>query len=287
MTTRAASFVPALLLAFSLTATGSRAASVPLEPILSVTPDVPQAALDAGFAGKVVLQLRVAPAGYVDSVRVTSGDARLRAAALAAARWHIYAPQSSPVWTSLTIAIDGATESEPLNPDVVALAQEAEAAGDWRNALDAWTGALARLGTHPSLLNEWAIREHAVRAARHVKPYPPAPGDTQTGARGARIHQARVVARVQHEDLVGIFDNTVRVAPWWGEPYLWRAASLTGCGRSREAVRSLRFYLMCNPDSAGTAVANLAMTSISAGDSLIACEMLKKHAQVFSPEKSR
>lgn len=285
MTTRAASFVPALLATLLLGAAAPAGASAPLEPVLRVNAGVPQPALDAGLKGKVVLQVRVARAGYVDSVRVTSGDARLRAAASSAARWTMYSPQPASVWTPLTYDFDGTVEAEPLQPDLLAMAHDAEAAGDWRNVLDAWTGALARLGSHPALANEWAIREQVVRAAKHMKPYPVAPGDTQGSARGSRSHQERVVARAQHEDLVVAFDKALKDAPWWGEPYLWRAASLAGCGRSTEAVRSVRFYLGCNPDSAGTALAHRALALFASGDSLMASETIKKHALRFNKDE--
>lgn len=283
--TRAALAVPALALLLMSGSPGfavAAAPAAPLEPVLRVAADVPQAALDAQFAGKVALSVRVTPAGYVDSVRVLSGDTRLRAAAVAAARWHVYAPQKTSAWTPLTIAIDGAVEYEPINPDVLTLAREAEEAGDWNNALFAWTGALARLGTHPSLTNEWALREHTLRAAQHLKPIPQAPGETQGTARSGRVQQERVIARVQHEDVVRIFDTVLRTTPWWGDPYLWRASSLAGCGRSAEAVRSLRFFLLTEPDSAGRWLATQALAQLTAGDSLGASELIKKRAQSFN-----
>lgn len=292
--TRAALLVLALALAASVsnatTAAPHRAAAgapatVELTPVLRPAADVPQAAIDAKLSGKVELALRVTRAGYVDSVRVLSGDSRLRTAASDVARWCIYAPLSEPAWTHLTVEIDGAVEPEPLNPDVIAMAREAEGTKDWNNALAAWTGALQRLGSHPSLANEWALREHALHVSRQLKPVPPAPGEMQGNARGARTQQERVVARGQHEDIVGIFDNVLRTAPWWIDPYLWRASSLAGCGRRAEAVRSLRFYLLGAPDSAGTWLATTALAQLAAGDSLGASELIKKRAQSFNVDK--
>lgn len=259
--------------------------TVALTPVLRPPVDVPQAALDAQLKGTVTLLVRVTRPGYVDSVRVLTGDARLRTAASDVARWCVYVPQAAPVWTTLAVTVDGRVEPEPLNPDVLAIAREAEGAKDWNNALAAWTGALQRLGTHPSLANEWALREHALRASRQIKPVPQAPGETQGNARGARTQQERVVARGQHEDLVGIFDTVLKTAPWWSDPYLWRASSLAGCGRSAEAVRSLRFYLLGSPDSAGTWLATTALAQIAAGDTLGASELIKKRAQSFNVDK--
>lgn len=262
--------------------------TVALTPVLQPAVDVPQAALDAQLSGTVTMLVRVTRAGYVDSVRVLTGDPRLRTAATDVARWCVYAPQApqaEPVWTTLAVTVNGKIEPEPLNPDVIAIAREAERAKDWNNALAAWTGALQRLGTHPSLANEWALREHALRASRQMKPIPQAPGETQGNARGARTQQERVVARGQHEDVVGIFDTVLKTAPWWIDPYLWRASSLAGCGRSAEAVRSLRFYLLGAPDSAGTWLATTALAQIAAGDTLGASELIKKRAQSFNVDK--
>ncbi|MBI5168152.1 MAG: hypothetical protein HZA61_01555 [Candidatus Eisenbacteria bacterium] len=286
-----------LVLSLALFASGAAAATKPaaaaaklpptvaLAPVLQPPADVPQAALDAQLKGTVTLLAHVTRPGYVDSVRVLSGDARLRETATAVARWCVYAPQAAPVWTTLTVTVDGKVEPEPLNPDVLAIAREAEGAKDWNNALAAWTGALQRLGTHPSLTNEWALREHALRTSRQLHPVPQAPGDTQGNARGARTQQERVVARGQHEDVVGIFDTVLKTAPWWSDPYLWRASSLAGCGRSAEAVRSLRFYLLGAPDSAGTWLATTALAQIAAGDTLGASELIKKRAQSFNVDK--
>ncbi len=266
-------------------ATAKLPPTVALTPVLQPAADVPQAALDAQLKGAVQLLVHVTRPGYVDSVRVLSGDARLRIAAADVARWCVYAPQAAPVWTTLSVTVDGAVEPEPLNPDVLAIAREAERAKDWSNALAAWTGALQRLGTHPSLANEWALREHALRVSRQMTPVPQAPGDTQGNARGARTQQERVIARGQHEDVVGIFDTVLKTAPWWSDPYLWRASSLAGCGRSAEAVRSLRFYLLGAPDSAGTWLATTALAQLASGDSLGASELIKKRAQSFNVDR--
>ena len=72
-------------------------ATVALTPVLQPAADVPQAALDAQLKGTVTLLVRVTRPGYVDSVRVLTGDARLRESAAAVARWCVYAPQA-PNW---------------------------------------------------------------------------------------------------------------------------------------------------------------------------------------------
>ena len=288
MKTRAALFTLACALAATVAGAATSAPSAPhavaLTPVLAVTPDVPQAALDAQLSGRVALLVRVNAAGLVDSVRVTSGDPRLRAAATDAARWTVFAPQPAPVWSALSVTIDGRQEAEPLNPDVLTLAREAEAAKDWPNALAAWTGALQRLGTHPSLANDWAIREHTLRVAARFPVMPGVPGETAGLARGARIEQERAVASAKHADLVAAWDKALVVAPWWADVYLWRAGSLAACGRSAEARRSLRFYQLGAADSTGRWLASTALRMLAAGDSLGASELIKKRAQTFNPD---
>lgn len=287
MKTRAALSTLALVLAAALAlAARIGATSMPPQPVLAVAPDVPQAALDARFAGRLMLQLHVNRLGLVDSVRVKTGDARLHAAAIDAARWAVYEPGQPPFWTTLAMQIDGKVEAEPLNPDVLAMAREAELANDWANALVAWTGALQRLGTHPSLTNEWSLREHALRVASHFKTMPGVPGETAALARGARTAQERAVASAKHADLVASWDKVLAVAPWWTDVYLWRAGSLAACGRSAEARRSLKFYQLGPADSTGRWLAATALQMLAAGDSLGASELIKKRAQSFNTDAS-
>lgn len=286
MNARAALLGLGLALALcAVPATSARGATLPvLEPVLTVAPDVPQAALDAQLAGRVVLSVLVSRVGLVDSVTVTSGDARLRTAAIDAARWTVFEPQSAPVWTTLTVSIDGRLEPEPLSPDVLGMAREAEAANDGANALVAWTGALRRLGTHPSLTNEWTIRERALRIARSYPALAGVPGETAGMARGARTEQERVVVGSRHAALVAKWDHALTVAPWWPDPYLWRAGSLAACGRSAEARRSLRFYQLGATDSTGRWLASTALQMLAGGDSLGASELIKKRAQTFNAD---
>lgn len=296
MTIRAAllfALLPALLLApgtagaasairASAAPTALPAPATPAPELLSaVTPDVPQSALDAQLDGDVQLLVRVTAGGWVDSVCVASGDARLRESAVAAARWHLYRPQpGAPRWAALTLSVHGAQDVDALVPDPLALAREAEQAADWRGALDAYTGALARLGTHPTIMNEWALREHVMRTAARLTPAP-SPGAALMTGNGARTRQERVIARGDHADLVATFDRALRVAPWWGEAYLWRAASEAGCGRTLEATRSLRLYQLSRPDSAGLALSLRALDLLAASDTLTASELIKR--QVARP----
>ncbi len=257
------------------------ARDVVLEPRTTVPPDVPQAALDARLAGRVTVRARVTQWGTVDSVVAISGDPRLRAAAMDAVRWYVYAPQAEPAWTLATITIDGREETDPLGVDILGLIRDAERDGRWRDALEAYTGALRRLDQHPTLRNPWALRLRAVRtAARLGGPGSPG-GSIELKAIATRVQQQRTVARAAHADLVADFETCLQAAPWWGEVYQWEAASLLGCGRSSDAIRDLLLFRVACPDSVSRERAERALAGIAAGDTVVVGERLKREGRQF------
>jgi hypothetical protein len=151
-------------------------------------------------------------------------------------------------------------------------------------ALTAWVGALARVGTSPVAGNEWAFREHAVAVVRRM-PAPPPPGDELSGAAmGARTEQLRTVARSAHLALLPKFDHALAGAPWWAEPYLWRAGSLAGCGRTPEALRSLRFFRLATGDSAGSAFAARMIDRLAASDTIGVSAAIKTWGVSVGPD---
>jgi hypothetical protein len=255
-----------------------------LSPVLA---DLPLAASAQHVYGDVVVRALVSPMGIVDSALAVSGDHRLRPAAETAVRWWIFRPGPAREWSTVTVTIPPADAEElPLNPDVVAMARAAEAHGEMRAAVDAWTGALARVGRHSSLRNEWAIREHLLRIARSMNP-PPVPANfIAVHARSWHGEQERTVTTQAHAALVESFAEAVNGAPWWPEPYLWRAASLLGAGRLPAALRDLRAYRLGVRDTEGVALADRVLLRLAAGDTLGACEMLKKTGQDHRPENA-
>lgn len=265
-------------------ATGVPAAGpAPRAVLLTAPADLPPELLGTKVSAEVAVRALVAPSGLVDSARAVSGDPRLRASAEAAARWWVFAPAEGRDWITVTVPVTAGEDAEPLHPDVLAIARESEAGGDLRTALASWVGALNRLGRSPVVLNEWAIREHAMALARRITPPPPL-GDAIGGAaRGARGQQLRTVARSGHMELVERFDRALARAPWWDEPYLWRAGSLAGCGRTAEALRSLRAYRLASADSAGVAFAGRMIDRLAAADTVGVCESIKTWGVVSEP----
>lgn len=285
---RAALAIASLALA-SLAAGGALAAAPPepaapeREALLTVPAGLPPALLGRNVAAKLTVRAFVAPSGLVDSARAVAGDERLRGAAEEAVRWWVFAPAPGPSRVTVTVPIEAGADAAPLHPDVIAMARQAESAGDHATALASWTGALARRGTSPVVLNEWALREHAIGVARRLPHDPPAGSAVGATARGARGEQLRTVARARHAELVERFDHALLRAPWWDEPYLWRAGSLAGCGRAAEALRSLRAYRLATRDTAGAAFAGRMIERLAAADTVGVCEAIKTWRVVSEP----
>lgn len=282
---RSARVLPVLLaLACAAPPAAASATDAPPRTVLLTAPaDLPPELLGTKVAAAIGVRALVAPSGLVDSATAVSGDERLRPSAEAAARWWVFAPAGERQWITVTVPVTAAEDAEALHPDVLAIAREAEAGGDLPTALASWVGALSRLGMSPVALNEWAIREHAMALARRITP-PPVPGDLVGGtARGARGQQLRTVGRMGHMDLLGRFDYALLRAPWWDEPYLWRAGSLAGCGRTAEALRSLRAYRLASADSAGVAFAGRLIDRLAAADTVGVCEAIKTWRVVSEP----
>jgi hypothetical protein len=121
-------------------------------------------------ARAVELCVRVDANGQVSEVRASRGDTPFDSAAVDAVRWWWFVPASTagkpvPSWTRLSVDIQPPADTEPLVPDVVALALDAESRGDLRGAIELWGGVLARVGVHPSLGDEWSVRERILRLA--------------------------------------------------------------------------------------------------------------------------
>jgi hypothetical protein len=252
--------------------------------VLSRAPvDLTEAALAAHLQGTVRLRVHVSKLGLADSVIALGGDPRLREGAVASARWTLFAPPSAPVWTSLEVEVDARDAADPLTPDVLAIARDAERRGAPWEAIDACSGALQRIGTNPRLRNEWPIRDRAIRLARHV----PAerlrvPGAFMTECQGARERQFRTMSRADNEDFVTTFDQALLICPWWADGYQWRAASLLRCGRGMDAMRTLVLFRSAAGDSTARSIADRALATLAGGDSLATAQLLIREGLQFN-----
>ncbi len=200
--------------------------------------------------------------------------------ALEAARWWVFAParlhgRPEPARIRVTLAVHVPRDADPLVPDVVGLARDAETRGDLRDALDAWTGTLARVGTHPALQNEWSIREHVVNVAARMPIPPEVPAMTLERARSMHNLMLRNIARGDNEDYAHALDDVLLVAPWYADAYRWRASARAASGQRDGAVRDVLCYRLAVRDSAGRALAERALVALASADTLAALTMLK------------
>jgi hypothetical protein len=224
--------------------------------------------------------LLVDSTGAVREAGVSQPGARFDDAALDAARWFVFAParahgRAVPARIALTVPARVPRDTDPLVPDVVALARDAEAHGDLRGALDAWTGALARVGTHPSLQNEWALREHVMNLAARLPAPPEVPIMTVGRARAMHNLMLRNMGRADNADYAKTLDGVLLVAPWYADGYRWRASARAASGQRDGAVRDVLCYRLAVRDSVGRALAERALVALAAADTIGALGMLK------------
>src|SRR5262245_31527153 len=126
------------------------------------------AALETGDSALVEVCALVDSSGLVREAAAAGRHTPYDSAAVDAVRWWWFEParragRAVPARALIAVAARPPRDADPLVPDVLALAAEAESRGDLRGAIDAWTGALARAGRHSAIGNEWAIREHILR----------------------------------------------------------------------------------------------------------------------------
>jgi len=218
--------------------------------------------------------------GIVREARVLRGGTAYDSTAVQAARWWLFEPArlaGRPVasTTRVTVEITLPADQDPLVPDVRALALDAEARGDLRGAMDAWTGVLARVGVHPTLGDEWSVRERILRLAARITPPPPVPRPVLSRARNANNLMQRNIARGDNEDYARTLDEALLVAPWFADAYRWRAAARAMSGQRPGAMRDVLCYESAARDSASRSRAERALHALAAGDTLAANSLLK------------
>ncbi len=230
--------------------------------------------------GAVGICVLVDSTGTVREAGVSGPSETFDLAALEAARWWVFAPArraGRAVPARITVRVEARVprDADQLVPDVIALAQDAETRGSLREALDAWTGTLMRVGTHPALQNEWVLREHIVRLAARLPKPPEVPMLTEARARGQHQLMLRNVARAANADYAKALDEVLRVAPWYADAYRWRASARAASGQRDGAVRDVLCYRLAVRDSANLALAQRALVALANADTIAAMTMLK------------
>src|SRR4029077_1098235 len=174
--------------------------------------------------------------------RIERGGTPYDSAAVDAVHWWQFEParlegRAIAARVSVPVAVRPPVDADPLVPDVQSLAIAAESAGRMREALDAWTGTLARVGTHPTLGNEWVIRERIIRLAASLGT--PVSSNVTGRARGAHNLMLRDMSRSTNADLAKTLDAVLLEAPWYANGYRWRASARAPRGERAGAIRDV------------------------------------------------
>jgi TonB family protein len=300
---RPRSFLAAVALLASLVATAASAklaykpktperAPVPCEPLAGAAPDAvptPRDRVGLNFPADVLTSADTAVVevctlvdslGIVRQARIERGGTPYDSSAVDAVRWWEFAParrngRRVAARVSVTVTVRPPVDADPLTPDVLGMALKAEAAGQDHDALDAWTGVLARAGIHPTLGNEWVIREHILRLAADLGTASVIPQETAINARGARERMLRDMSRATNADLAKQLDQVLLEAPWYADAYRWRASARAASGQRVGAIRDVLCYQIATRDSAKLAMADRALVALATGDTLSAMEMLE------------
>ncbi|MEQ1831461.1 MAG: energy transducer TonB [Candidatus Eisenbacteria bacterium] len=245
-----------------------------------VAVNLTNALLESPAGDTVEVCLLVDTTGTVREVALPHPGSPFDDAALAAARWWLFVPaqregRAVPARVRARIAIEVPADAEPLNPDVIVMAREAEARGDLRGAMDSWTGALARAGRLAALPDEWALRHEVIRLAiRQVEP-PVVPAAAVSRARQMHNLMTRNMARQDNADFAKALDEVLLTAPWYADAYRWRASARAASGAAVDAARDVLCYRLAARDSAGRALAERALVALANADTLSAMAMLK------------
>jgi hypothetical protein len=256
------------------------AADTPPRPRDTIGLDFTADMLAASDTATVSVCALVDSLGIVRQARVELGDTPYDSAAVDAVHWWQFAParlkgRAVQARVSVAVLVRPPQDADPLVPDVQALAIAAESEGRTRDALDAWTGALARTGLHPALGNEWVIRERILRLAASMGTPPALSIDVRGRAIGAHNRMLRDMSRATNADLAKTLDGVLLEAPWYASAYRWRASARAASGQRAGAIRDVLCYQISAPDSAGRAVADRALVALATGDTLTALTLLK------------
>jgi len=265
----------------------------PCEPLAGPAPDTPPRPRDrvglnfsapmltSPDSAAVQVCVLVDSLGLVRQARVERGGTPYDSAAVDAVRWWQFEParrNGRPVAArvSVVVTVRPPVDADPLSPDVLAMALEAEAGGQSRDAFDAWMGSLARAGVHPTLGNEWVIRERIIRLAAGFGTPPAIPSDALSAARGAHNLMLRDMSRATNADLAKALDRALVQAPWYADAYRWRASARAASGQRAGALRDVLCYEIATRDSARLAMADRALVALATGDTLAAMTLLKR-----------
>lgn len=131
--------------------------------------------------------------------------------------------------------------------DPLALGQQAEQAGNAREAVQQYTLALQTLKDGSA--EEAELREKIIDLVRGLDPKPAIPEEAERRfIRGGTI--AKNAKSVEdYARAAGEFRAALRLAPWWADAHINSALVQEQAHQAQEAIRSLKLYLRARPDA--------------------------------------
>ena len=244
-----------------------------------VEPNLGNDALDLPANTRVTVKALVDSLGMVVQTQILKGGTPFDAAAQEAVRWWLFEParldgRAVAQWIAVPVDVS-APDADPVTPDMLTLARDAERTGDVRGALDAWTGVGIRVGSTRLLSDAWTPREHAIRLAARLATPPAIPSRAVGSARGAHNGIQRFMARSSNEEFDKQLSEAIAMAPWYADAYRWRAAARSMIGQRDDAMRDLVCFSLAARDSASQDLAARALRALAARDTIAAYTILK------------
>jgi hypothetical protein len=278
-------------------------AFAPCEPLAGPAPDAPRERatrvglnfsadmLTSSDSANVQVCALVDSLGIVRQARVERGGTPYDSAAVDAVHWWQFEPARAhgrPVAARVSVAVPvhPPVDADPLTPDVLRHgAQGRGGRGSPRRpgCLDRHAG---ESGRHPTLGNEWVIRERILRLAAGLGAAPAVPSGAVSSARGAHNLMLRDVSRATNADLAKALDAVLLEAPWYADAYRWRASARAASGQRAGAIRDVLCYEIATRDSARLAMADRALVALATGDTLAALTMLKHGVAAWGTPRS-
>lgn len=129
-----------------------------------------------------------------------------------------------------------------------ALGQEAEAAGRFQDAFQAYLSAIQSLPEAAPPADEQRLRERIINVVRKLGQGPAVPG-------AAKLHLANAEALLDPGQAALELRRAIRIAPWWPDPMLKLAIALGRSGRLDEAQVNLHLYELADPEGYSASIA--------------------------------
>jgi len=158
------------------------------------------------------------------------------------------------VWCLLSVGLSegicqASAADNTLTPEAQeALARQVEQEGYLRQALTHYVSAL-RATPEGSAANQ-QLREKIIKLAQRIQPPPALPEEARKASIRGQVAIREAKEQSDYKDAVKEFRKALRIAPWWADAYFNLAVAQENARQFRDAISSLKLYLIASPDSA-------------------------------------